>query len=108
MRAKTIRDRVTLSSDESVLDSGYAAALLKNTLALRLIVKAFYAGMVRNKSLMLIGIGLCCLLGACTAPVFEPKDFVFILFTVPVGDNGSALQEMSTVLQGKKSHHPCL
>ncbi len=78
MKPKTIRDGVTLSSGSRVLENGYAAALKRSAFALRLIVKAFYEGVVRNKSVLLIGVSLFYLLGACTAPVFDPKNFVFI------------------------------
>ncbi len=84
MKPETIRDRVTLSGGDRELESGYAAALMKNTLALRLIIKAFYAGMVCDKRLLLIGASLFCFLSACTdsakmsAPLFELKNFVFI------------------------------
>ena len=80
MKPKTIRDGVTLSSGSRVLESGYASALKQSALAFRLIVKAFYAGVVRNKSFLLIGVSLFCFLSACTdsGPLLNSANFVLI------------------------------
>ncbi len=104
MKPKTIRDGVTLSSGSRVLESGYAAALKQSAFALRQIVKAFYAGVVRNKSFLLIGVSLFCFLSACTdsGPLFNPANFVLIRggeFTMgsPEGEVGRA--EVKAVYQ---------
>ena len=107
MKPKMIRDGVTFLSGDREHESGYAEAFMRSALALRLIIKAFYAGMVRDKRLLLIGVSLCCFLGACTAPDAEPKNFVLIRggeFTMgsPEGEVGSAeakavVQQLGTI-----------